>query len=115
MTDGTPFLSEAEALAAVGRLDRARLSRLIRAEIIRPASDGGRPVYRRVDIARMKLLSELCEDFELDDNALGIVMDLVDQLHGTRADLLNLIQAIAEEEQEVRLRVTLRVKNLTAG
>ncbi len=105
MTDSTGFLSEEEALAAVGRLDRAQLSRFIRAEVIRPADAGGRVVYRQIDIARMELLCDLCDDFELDDDALGIVMELVDQLHGTRSDLLALMRALGEEPEEVLARV----------
>ena len=105
MTGATVFLSEEETLAAVGRLDRARLTRFVQAEVIRPADAGGRVVYRQVDIARMELLCDLCDDFELNDDALGIVMELVDQLHGTRGDLLALMRALGEEAEEVRARV----------
>lgn len=109
MSEGT-FLTEEETLAAVGRLDRARLLRFVRTEVIRPANAGGRVVYRRVDIARLELLCDLCEDFELNDDALGIVMGLVDQLHGTRSDLVALMKALGEETEEVRVRVTGRLR-----
>jgi len=105
MTDQPVFLSEEETLAAVTRLDQALLARFVRAEVIRPADAGGRVVYRQVDIARMELLCDLCDDFDLNDDALGIVMDLVDQLHGARGDLLALMRALAEEEAEVRARI----------
>lgn len=109
MSDAT-FLSEEETLAAVGRLDRALLGRFVRIEVIRPADAGGRVVYRRMDVARLELLCDLCDDFELNDDALGIVMGLVDQLHGTRSDLSALMRALAEEAEEVRLRVTGRLE-----
>ena len=108
MTDATVFLSEEETLAAVRRLNRALLTRFVQAEVIRPADAGGRLVYRKVDIARMELLCDLCDDFELNDDALGIVMELVDQLHGTRGDLLALMRALGEETDEVRSRVMAR-------
>ncbi|MFC2967589.1 hypothetical protein [Acidimangrovimonas pyrenivorans] len=110
MTERTGFLSEEEMLAAVARLDRPRLARFVRAEVIRPAeAGGGRMVYRQLDIARMELLCDLCDDFDLDDTALAVVMDLVDQLHGTRGDLVALMRALAEEPQEVRARVMARL------
>lgn len=109
MSEGT-FLTEEETLAAVGRLDRARLLRFVRTEVIRPADAGGRVVYRRVDVARLELLCDLCDDFELNDDALGIVMGLVDQLHGTRSDLVALMRALGEETEEVRVRVTGRLR-----
>lgn len=109
MSDAT-FLNEEETLAAVARLDRALLTRFVRTEVIRPADAGGRVVYRRVDIARLELLCDLCDDFELNDDALGIVMGLVDQLHGTRSDLAALMRALGEEAEEVRTRVAGRLK-----
>ena len=99
------FYSEEEAIAAVGRLDRARLTRFLRAQVIFPAEARGRAVYRQVDIARMELLCDLCDDFELNDDALGMVMQLVDQLHGTRGDLAALLRALGEEPDDVRRRV----------
>jgi len=81
----------------------------IRIEVIRPADSGGHMVYRRVDIARLELLCDLCDDFDLNDDALGIVMGLVDQLHGTRSDLVALMRALGEESDEVRARVTKRI------
>ena len=105
MTDQPVFLSEEETLAAVTRLDQALLARFVRAEVIRPADSGGRVVYRQVDIARIELLCDLCDDFDMNDDALGIVMGLVDQLHGTRGDLRALMRALAAEEEDVRSRI----------
>ncbi|MCA0997283.1 chaperone modulator CbpM [Alloyangia pacifica] len=99
------FYSEEEVIAAVARLDRTRLSRFLRAEVIAPAETEGRAVYRQVDVARMELLCDLCDDFELNDDALGLVMHLVDQLHGTRNDLRALMQALGDEPAEVKSRV----------
>ncbi|ANT63433.1 MULTISPECIES: chaperone modulator CbpM [unclassified Salipiger] len=99
------FYSEEEVIAAVARLDRTRLSRFLRAEVIAPAETEGRAVYRQVDVARMELLCDLCDDFDLNDDALGLVMHLVDQLHGTRNDLRALMQALGDEPAEVKSRV----------
>ena len=110
MTDRPGFLTEEEALAAVRRLNPMRLSRFLQAEVIRPAQAGGRVVYRQIDIARMELLCDLCDDFDLDDTALGLVMEVIDQLHGTRSDLSALMQALGEESEEVRLRVIGRIR-----
>ncbi|SDH69911.1 chaperone modulator CbpM [Alloyangia pacifica] len=99
------FYSEQEVLATVGRLDQARLTRFLRTEVITPAEAHGQTVYRQVDIARMELLCDLCDDFELNDEALALVMQLIDQLHGTRGDLVALMRALGEEPEEVKIRV----------
>lgn len=103
------FYSEDEAIAAVARLTRARLARFVQAEVIRPADSGGRGVFRQLDLARMELLCDLCDDFDLGDEALGMVMSLIDQLHGTRGDLRALMQALGEEPEEVRVRIMGRI------
>jgi len=110
MTPTPTFLTEEETLDAVARLDRARLTRFVQTEVVRPAETGGQVVYRRVDIARLELLCDLCDDFGMDDDALGIVMDLVDQLHGTRGDLAALVRALEAEGEEVRARVMARLR-----
>lgn len=109
MTQGSAFLTEDEVIAAIRRLDRARLSRFLQAEVIRPADAGGRMVYRQIDIARIELLCDLCDDFDFGDEALAMVMGLVDQLHGTRGDLRELMRALAQEPEEVRLRIMARL------
>lgn len=112
MTRTTAFLSEQEVIAAVDRLDGARLARFVRTRMILPVgSAGGHAAYRQVDIARLELLCDLCDDFELDDDALGIIMGLIDQLHGTRSDLGALMSALAQESEEVRERVKARLED----
>lgn len=104
------FYSEEEVLATVGRLDRPRLVRFLRAEVIRPADAEGRQVYRQVDVARIELLCDLCDDFDLGDEALAMVIGLIDQLHGTRGDLAALMRALGDEPDEVRGRVMQRLR-----
>ncbi|MBT9383596.1 hypothetical protein KM176_06985 [Pseudooceanicola sp. CBS1P-1] len=105
MSAETGFYSEEEAIAAVGRLDHALLARFVRTRVILPADSEAGSVYRGVDLARMELLCDLCCDFDLGDEALDMVMRLVDQLHGARGDLKALMRALGEEPEEVRLRV----------
>ncbi|MCA0918798.1 hypothetical protein [Pseudooceanicola nanhaiensis] len=106
----TGFYSEEEVIAAVGRLDRPRLVRFLRAEVIHPADAEGRQVYRQVDVARIELLCDLCDDFDLGDEALAMVMGLIDQLHGTRGDLAALMRALGDEPEEVRGRIVRRLQ-----
>lgn len=97
--------SEEETIAAVHRLTRTRLSAFVSAEAVRPTEGAAGPCYTRVDIARLELLCDLTDGFELEDDALGLVVTLVDQLHAARADLAALMQAIAEEPAETRRRI----------
>jgi chaperone modulatory protein CbpM len=97
--------SEDEAITAVATLTRARLVAFIEAEIIVPLHTENGIVFRQVDLVRMELLCELTESFSLNDDALSIIISLIDQLHSTRSELECLLQAIRDEPADVRERL----------
>ncbi|MCF3594991.1 hypothetical protein LZG00_13370 [Rhodobacteraceae bacterium LMO-12] len=101
----TDLFSEDEAIASVTRLTRSQLVTFVEARIVTPVYSDRGPVYRRLDLARMELLCDLTEQFDLDEDALGVLISLVDQLHGVRAELRALVDAIANEPLEVRQRI----------
>jgi len=97
--------SEAEAISSVTRLTRGRLTSFLRAQVVIPVHTEDGPMYRQIDLVRMELLCELTEEFELNDDALTVVMSLVDQLHGVRAELRAVLDAVAAEPAEVCDRI----------
>ncbi|MAY60801.1 MAG: hypothetical protein CML29_01190 [Rhizobiales bacterium] len=99
------FYTEEQVIAAVGRLTRVRLVAFVETDIVRPVESPEGPRFRPVDIARLELLCELAEDFELQDESLALVASLIDQLHDTRADLLALSEILADEPYEIRARI----------
>lgn len=99
------FLSEDEVVTAVPRLTHAQLISFVETRIVMPMESETGPVYRRRDLVRIELLCDLSEQFDLKDDALGVVISLVDQLHGVRAELKALVEAIAQERAEVAERV----------
>lgn len=99
------YLSEDQAIAAVVRLTRVLLVSFVEAEIIVPVMTETGPAYRKIDIMRLELLCELSEQFDMQDDALGVVMSLVDQLHGVRAELRTVLNAVETEQPEVRHRI----------
>jgi chaperone modulatory protein CbpM len=109
--------SEDEVVAHVTRLTRAQLVSFVEAEIMTPMHTGEGVVYRQIDIVRVELLCELSEDFDLDTDALGVVISLIDQLHGVGGDLKVVLAAVAAESHEVRSRIgeALRVARSGAG
>jgi chaperone modulatory protein CbpM len=97
--------SEDEAIAAVATLTRTQLVAFVEAEIIVPLHTENGIVFRQVDLVRMELLCELTESFSLNDDALSIIISLIDQLHSTRGELDCLLQAIRDEPADVRERL----------
>lgn len=103
------FYSETEVVASVDGLTVARLRAFVAARCVAPAEQGGRLAFGEADLARLRLLAELAEDFELDAEAAALVLSLVDQIHGLRQELRLLGEAVAAEPDAVRARIRERL------
>ena len=107
--------TEDEVIAIIPGMTRNRLVAFLQAEVILPVRrepfDGKAHVFGRIDIARMQLLCDLADGLDLDDDALGVVMSLIDQLHMARRDLRALALAVEAEAPDVRTRIGAAFRN----
>ena len=79
--------SESEVLARVTTLTQVRLAEFVQAEIVLPERDAAwLATYAPRDLARLELLCELDDAFDLGEERLALLMGLVDQLHRAEAD-----------------------------
>lgn len=101
----TRHYSEDEVLAAIAPLTRTQLVSFIQTDVIQPLHTETGYAFRRVDMVRMELLCELSEHFNIEDDALGIVISLIDQLHDVRGELQAVLKAIEAEPGDVRTRI----------
>lgn len=101
----TGYLTEDDVVAITMGLTRDRLAGFLAARVVVPLHGDTGPLFRQIDIARLRLLCELSDDLDLDETALGIVMSLIDQLHGARFTLQSLALALADEPEAVRERI----------
>lgn len=97
--------TETQVIAAVTQLTRNRLDSFVQAEIVTPVLTEAGPTFRDIDRVRLELLCELSESFDLEEDALAVIMSLIDQLHTARADLHRLLAAVKAEPEDVRLRI----------
>ena len=101
-----------ETIDAVEDLDADQLRRYIRAGVVVPVQSESGPLFRELDLARLSLLVDLTEGYHLDEEALGLVMSLVDQLHGLRGDMRAMLDAVAREPTETRLRLKAAIREV---
>lgn len=99
------FYSEEEIVQSVGRLTQRRLTTFVQAEYVRPTQSDIGVRFSQIDLARIELVCDLCDDFELEDDAIGLVLSLIDQLHSARAELRSLAKAVAEQPEDVQKRI----------
>ena len=74
------------------RLDEATLTAWIAEEWIIPQSDAAEPAFSEVDLARAALIRDLKRDLDVNDAGIGVILSLVDQVHGLRRTLAELLE-----------------------
>ena len=98
-----------EIIKRIVPLTPERLRHFESLRIITPVTTDEGPRYRTLDIRRITLLCELTDDFEVNEDALVIIMSLLDQLHGTHCRLDRIVRAIGAEPSETKLRLSQRL------
>jgi chaperone modulatory protein CbpM len=111
----TEHLTSDEVLAAITALTPDRLTVYIEIGLVIPVQTETGPRFAPIDRARLQLICELEESHELADDALEMVMALVDQLHSARADLQALGAAVDQQPDAVRESVLAAWRGLRGG
>ncbi|SLN37423.1 chaperone modulator CbpM [Roseisalinus antarcticus] len=99
------YMTEEDVLTVVTRLSRPRLARFLEDDLVRPDRTSRGPVFRQIDVARLTLLCELSDDLEIDETVLGVIVALLDELHGVRQDLRTIARAIEAQPPDLRARI----------
>ncbi len=104
-----------QVIQRIDSLTAERLSHFERLHIVTPISTPNGPRYRSLDVRRVTLLCELTDDFEVNEDALVIIMSLLDQLHGARSKLEQVVRAIDGEPSETKQRLSQRLQGARLG
>jgi chaperone modulatory protein CbpM len=76
------------------RLDGDTLEAWIAEEWIIPTGADPEVSFTEADLARAELIHDLRGDLEVNDAGVGVILDLVDQMHGLRKMLGDLLQSM---------------------
>jgi chaperone modulatory protein CbpM len=85
-----------------GGLERTEIVRWIDNRWIVPDENGGAWEFHEVDIARVELILHVRQEFTLDDDAMGLILGLLDQVYGLRRQLARLCDALEHQPPEIR-------------
>ena len=87
-------------------LDHAELARWIENRWVLPEREGGRGgegwLFHEVDIARVELILEVRREFAVDDEAMPLLLGLLDQVYSLRRQMRRLCDAVAAQPPEVQ-------------
>jgi len=82
------------------RLDDGTLEAWITEEWLIPGGTRTEPAFTDADIARAALIRDLRHDLAVNDAGIGVILSLVDQMHGLRRTLADLMREMREREGE---------------
>lgn len=91
------------------------LSAWIERKWILPVEDAGRFFFDEADVARARLIAELHRDLEVNDEAMPVVLRLLDQVYGLRRALDDLNRAIKALPEDARARLQAELRRISAG
>jgi chaperone modulatory protein CbpM len=92
------------------RLNAKTLERWTQSGWLLPRRNGGTGRFSEADIARARLIRDLKKDMGINDEGVTVVLDLVDQVHGLRRTLRELLSAICAQSEDTRREIAVQIR-----
>lgn len=83
-------------------LSRATLEEYIARRWVRPVVEQSTRYFEEIDIARIQLIQQLQHDMQVGDEAMDVVLSLLDQVYGLRSRMRKLTGAIERQPRHVQ-------------
>ncbi len=81
-------------------LDQETLDLWVEEEWLVPAGPATDPAFSEADLARAQLIRDLMHDLGVNQEGVGVILSLLDQVHGLRRAMTGLRQALRENTAE---------------
>ena len=94
-----------ELLDRFAELDRPELTRWVENRWVLPERRGGTWIFHEIDVARVELIIEVRREFAIDNEALSLMLGLLDQVYDLRRQLGRLCDALAAQPPEIQAAV----------
>jgi chaperone modulatory protein CbpM len=94
-----------ELLRQMKGLDRGDLIRWVENRSVLPERRDQTWIFHEVDVARVELILDIRQEFAIDEEALPLVLGLLDQVYELRRHLRRMCDALAAQPPEVQAAV----------
>ena len=78
------------------QLDQETLEIWIEEEWLVPSGTTTEQIFSETDLARAKLIRDLIQDLGVNDEGVGVILNLLDQMHSLRSVLAETLRSIRE-------------------
>lgn len=92
-------------LALLGDMPEAELVSWVERGWVQPDAEGNTWEFREIDVARVRLIRELRRDVDVNDEAMPVVLSLLDQVYDLRRALRRISDALRTQPDDVRQAV----------
>lgn len=96
-------------------LQRRDLLRWVENRWVLPERQAESWVFHEVDVARVELILDIRRDFAIDDEAMELVLGLLDQVYDLRRQMRRLCDAVATQPPEVRSAIRAALPRKASG
>jgi chaperone modulatory protein CbpM len=102
---------EADILQTFAGLGRETLHVWIERGWLAPQRSGDVYRFREIDVARIRLIQEFHFDLAIDEDAMDVILRLLDQVHGLRRQLRRFADAINAQPESVREQIIAKLED----
>jgi chaperone modulatory protein CbpM len=96
------MMTENELIELLDGLTRDQLRRWIDSGWVQAEREGESYVFAEIDCARVRLIRDVHDTMEVNDEVMPMILSLVDQVYGLRRELRRLALAIQAQPDDVR-------------
>ncbi len=96
------MISEKEAIQRLKGVSQTRLRLWVKRGWVTPAETDAGFHFREIDLARLELIRQLNTDMSVNNEAIPIVLSLIDQIHGLRYELKTLARAVEAQHEDIQ-------------
>jgi chaperone modulatory protein CbpM len=94
-----------DVLTRYRSLERRELIRWVEERWVLPERHAETWVFHEVDVARIELIIEIRRDFAVDDEAMPLVLSLLDQVYSLRRQMRRLCDAVAAQPEDTQAAI----------
>jgi chaperone modulatory protein CbpM len=106
--DGSVTMRMHEFLLAA-RVEATVLETWVEAGWLVPRRDADAADFSEADLARAQLIRDLQHDMGVNEEAIPIILDLIDQVHGLRRMLREVATAVCVQPADMRQRIVAEI------
>ena len=103
--------AEADIIKLCANLTDTRLDRWVQEGWITPKSEEAQDVYNDLDVGRADLICYLLDELDIQDDAIPVILSLLDQVYSLRGELKSVGLAIRDQPKEVRTQISVTIQN----